>query len=50
MRTRNEIEKDFNTSMPLRKEEFLEYQRQKLILEVLLDILSQLKELKGFYA
>lgn len=45
MRSRNEIERDFNKAMGARKEEFLEYQRQKLLMEVLLDIRDCLKGL-----
>jgi len=36
MRKRNEIERDFNVAMGSRKEEFLEYQREKILLEVML--------------
>ncbi|MBA7699704.1 hypothetical protein ES703_108403 [subsurface metagenome] len=45
MRERNEIERDFNVAMGSRKEEFLEYQRQKILMEVMLDIRESLREL-----
>ena len=45
MRERNEIKQEFNNAMPERKEEFLEYRRQKLIMEVLLDIRELLKNI-----
>lgn len=45
MRPRNEIERDFNVAMGSRKEEFLEYQRQKILIEIMLDIRESLKEL-----
>lgn len=44
MRPRTEIERDFNRTMGARKEEFLEFQRQKLLMEVFLDIREYLKE------
>lgn len=43
MRSRTEIERDFNKALPARKEEFLEYQRQKLVMEILFDIRDCLK-------
>ena len=46
MRSRDEIERDFSGAMGARKDEFLEYQRQKLILEILLDIRDLLKKIK----
>ncbi len=45
MRKRNEIERDFNKAMGIRKNEFLEYQRQKILMEVMLDIREILREL-----
>ncbi|MQY60305.1 hypothetical protein GH153_00475 [bacterium] len=40
-----EMERDFNMAMGARKDEFLEYQRQKLLMGVHLDIRDCLKEL-----
>ena len=45
MRSRTEIKQDFNGAMGIRKNEFFEYQRQKLIIEVMLDIRESLREL-----
>lgn len=45
MRSRNEIERDFNKAMGARREEFLEFQRQKLLMEVMLDIRGSIKGL-----
>ena len=45
MRKRNEIERDFNKAMGIKKNEFFEYQRQKIIIEIMLDIRESLKEL-----
>lgn len=45
MRERKEIEKKFNETMGMRKDEFLEYQRQKILIEVMLDIREILQEL-----
>ncbi len=45
MRKRNEIERDFNGAMGIKKNEFFEYQRQKLIVEVMLDVRDSLREL-----
>jgi len=42
MRNRKEIEKDFNNSMPSRKDELLVFQREKLKIEVALNILELL--------
>jgi len=44
MKSRIEIERDFNKAMGARKEEFLEFQRQKLLMEVFLDIRGCLRE------
>jgi len=44
MRSRIKIERDFNKAMGVRKEEFLEFQRQKLLMEAFLDIRECLKE------
>lgn len=44
LRSRIEIERDFNKAMEARKEEFLEFQRQTFLMEVLLDIREFLKE------
>jgi len=45
MRSRAEIKRDFSGAMGNRKDEFLEYQRQKLIMEILLDIRDLLKKI-----
>ena len=45
MRERKKIERDFNGAMGVRKYEFLEYQRQKILIEVMLDIREILREL-----
>ncbi len=45
MRKRNEVERDINNAMGLRKDEFLEFQMQKILVEVMLDIRESLKEL-----
>jgi hypothetical protein len=45
MRERKEIERDFNAAMGMRKGEFLEYKRQKILIEVMLDIRETLSEL-----
>jgi len=44
-RERKEIERDFNLAMGMRKDEFLEYRRQKILIEVMLDIRDSLREL-----
>lgn len=38
MRPRQEIERDFNASMGKRRDEFLPFQREKILLEAFLDI------------
>jgi len=43
MRKRIEIEKDLNNAMPSRKDEQLVFQREKLLIEVALDILELLE-------
>jgi len=43
MRKREEIEKDFNNSMPQRKDEILVFQREKLLIETQLNILELLE-------
>ena len=45
MRSKIEIKRDFNRAMEVRKDEFLEFQRQKLMMEVLLDIRDILRGL-----
>jgi len=45
MRSRAEIKRDFRGAMGARKDEFLEYQRQKLVMEILLDIRDLLKKI-----
>ena len=45
MRERKELEKKFNETMGMRKDEVLEYQRQRILIEVMLDIREILKEL-----
>jgi len=45
MRKREEIEKDFNNSMPSRKDEILAFQREKLLIEVSLNILEILERI-----
>ena len=47
MRSRTEIERDFNKTMGVRKGEFLEFQRQKILIEVLLDIRDRLRGFIG---
>ncbi|GAI99504.1 unnamed protein product [marine sediment metagenome] len=44
MRERKEIERDFNAVMGMRKGEFLEFKRQKILIEVMLDIREILRE------
>jgi len=44
---RTEIEKDFNNSMPSRKDELLVFEREKLLLETQLDILEMLEKLSA---
>ena len=38
MKPREEIEREFNASMGKRREEFLQFQRDKIILGIFLDI------------
>lgn len=45
MRKRIEIEKDFNRTMPVRKDELLAFEREKLRIEVALDNLELLENL-----
>lgn len=45
MRKREEIEKDFNRTMPSRKDELLAFEREKLHLEVALNILELLERI-----
>ncbi|MBA7641717.1 hypothetical protein ES703_49402 [subsurface metagenome] len=45
MRQRKEIEKDFNNAMPRRKDEFLSFQRERILSEILLDIRELLEKL-----
>ena len=45
MRSRKEIEKDFNNAMPQRKDELLVFQREKLLIEIALDIRGLLEKL-----
>ncbi len=45
MRKRREIEKDVNNSMGSRRDEFLEFQMQKILVELLLDIRTSLNQL-----
>ena len=45
MRNRKEIEKDFNNSMPCRKDELLAFQREKLLIEVSLNIMELLERI-----
>ena len=45
MRKRNEIERDVNNAMGARRDEFLEFQIQKILVEVMLDIRESLREL-----
>ena len=45
MRKRESIEKDFNHTMPSRKDEFMVFQREKLLLETQLNILELLENL-----
>ena len=44
MRERKEIEREFNAAMGVRKDEFLEYRRQKILIEIMLDIREILRE------
>ena len=45
MRERNEIERDVNNAMGARRDDFLEFQIQKILIEVMLDIRASLNEL-----
>jgi len=45
MRKRGDIEKDFNNTTPSRKDEFLVFQREKLKVEISLDILELLERI-----
>ena len=45
MRSRKELAKDFRNAMPARKDEFLSFQREKILLELLLDIRDYLCEI-----
>ena len=45
MRKRNEIERDVNNATGARKEEFLEFQMKKILVEIMLDIRDSLSEL-----
>lgn len=45
MRKRNDIERDVNNAMGSRRDEFLEFQIQKILVEIMLDIRESLKEL-----
>ena len=45
MRERNEIERDINNAMEARGDEFLDFQIQKILVEVMLDIRDILGEL-----
>ncbi len=45
MRKRNEIERDVNNAMGKRRDEFLEFQIQKILVELMLDIREILREL-----
>lgn len=45
MRERNEIERDVNNAMGKRRDEFFDFQTQKLLIEVMLDIRASLREL-----
>jgi len=45
MRKREDIEKDFNNTMPSRKDEHLAFQREKLQVEISLNILELLERI-----
>ena len=45
MRKRNEIEKDFHNAMPSRREEYLAFQRERILVEAALDIRELLEKL-----
>ena len=45
MRKRTEIEKDFNNAIPSRREEFLSFQRERILVEAALDIRDLLEKL-----
>ncbi|MBA7678096.1 hypothetical protein ES703_86367 [subsurface metagenome] len=45
MRKRNEIERDVNNAMETRGDNFLEFQIQRILIEIMLDIRESLKEL-----
>lgn len=44
-RERNKIERDVNNAMGARKEDFLKFQMQKIIIEVMLDIREKIEQL-----
>ena len=45
MRERNEIERDINNAMETSGDNFVEFQIQKILVEVMLDIRESLREL-----
>jgi hypothetical protein len=45
MRERNEIERDINNAMGARRDEVLEFQIQKILVEIMLDIRDSLRNL-----
>ena len=45
MRKRTEIKQEFNNAMGARRDDFLEFQMQKILMEVMLDIRDNLREL-----
>ena len=45
MRKRSEIERDVNNAMGAGRDEFLEFQIQEILVEVMLDIRESLREL-----
>jgi len=47
MRKREDIEKDFNNTMPSRKDEHLAFQREKIQTEITLNILELLERISN---
>lgn len=45
MRKRNEIERDVNNAIETRGDDFFEFQIQKILIEIMLDIRDSLREL-----